>query len=79
LRMVKVVLRAKNLLRILARKNKSQNWLAYRMEISSGYISQLITGARRPSPKMRERFLQVLDGVAFDELFDIKESNGRKR
>ena len=77
--MVKVALKARNLLRILARKNKSQNWLAYRMEISSGYMSQLMTGARHPSPKMRERFLQVLDEVAFDELFEIRESHGRKR
>ena len=77
--MTKVTLKADHLRKILARKNKSQNWLAYRMEISSGYISQLINGARYPSPRMRERFLQALEGTTFDDLFEIEGMDGRKR
>lgn len=76
--MVKVALKAQGLLKILAKKNKSQNWLAYRMQISSGYMSQLMTGARHPSPKMREKMLAALPDYVFDDLFRIEgRSNGQ--
>ena len=76
--MVKVALKAQGLLKILAKKNKSQNWLAFRMQISSGYMSQLMTGMRHPSPKMREKMLTALPNHTFDELFRIENcSNGR--
>lgn len=80
--MVKVVLRAADLQRLLAKMNKSQNWLAFRMQISSGYMSQLMSGQRRPSPRMREKFLSALQEFqecGFDDLFRIeKGSDGRK-
>lgn len=76
--MVKVALKAQGLLKILAKKNKSQNWLAYRMQISSGYMSQLMTGVRHPSPRMREKMLAALPDYVFDDLFRIERNrNGR--
>jgi len=70
---MKVYLKSKNLKEILIRKNKSQNWLAYRLEVSSGYMSQLMDGSRIPSPKLRERMMNILIEYKFDDLFIIKE------
>ncbi len=70
---MEVILKKKNLEKILIRKNKSQNWFADRIEISSGYMSQLMTGLRNPSPKVRERIMNHLPEQNFDDLFIIKE------
>ncbi len=70
---MKVFLKKQALQMILVKKNKSQNWLAYRMEISSGYISQLMDGKRCPSPKLRERMMIQLPECNFDDLFEISE------
>jgi transcriptional regulator with XRE-family HTH domain len=59
--------------RILARKNMSQNWFATRIGTSSGYMSQLINGARNPSPEMREKILKVLKEYQFDDLFYLPD------
>ena len=70
---MKIFLKSNFIRRKLIRKCKSQNWLAYRMGISSGYISQLMDGSRNPSPAMCERFLKVFSECAFEQLFSIKE------
>ncbi len=77
--MVKVALKSAELQKILVRKTKSQNWLAYRMEVSSGYMSQLMNGARHPSPKMREKILAVLPECKFDDLFRIIGNGGKAK
>lgn len=71
---IKVYLRNKEIKKILIRKNKSQNWLAHRLEVSSGYMSQLMDGSRNPSPKLRERIMNNLPEHKFDKLFEIKEA-----
>ena len=48
----------------------SQNELARLAGISPGYLSQLMSGARHPSPPVRRRLLRVL-GLDFDDLFTI--------
>lgn len=53
----------------LNRKGHSQNWLAFRLGTTSGYISQMINGCRNPSSKMREKILQIFKGSNFDDLF----------
>ena len=55
----------------MAKRNMSQNMLAIRAGISSGYISQLMCGARCPSPKVRQKILDVL-GMDFDDVFIIE-------
>ena len=72
---MKVKLRENKIKRILIRKNKSHNWLAYKVEISSGYMSQLMDGSRNPSPKLRERIMNILPGHEFDDLFVIKDGD----
>lgn len=51
------------------RRNVSQNELAGLAQISSGYLSQLISGRKSPSPEVRRRLQAALDVHQFDELF----------
>src|SRR5215471_1235324 len=69
---MKVKLKTQSIRQILARKNVSQNWLAQRLDTSSGYMSQLMAGTRNPSPHMREKILEVLKGHEFDDLFTLQ-------
>lgn len=55
--------------RVLFQKNLSQNWLAKKLGISSGYMAQLLNGERCPSPEMRQRLQNYFTGHSFDELF----------
>ena len=59
----------------LNRTNRSQNDLARQMGISSGYLSQLITGQRCPSPRMRRRLQHALDIAQFDDLFIVENGD----
>jgi len=70
---MKVRIRGDAIRRLLARKNMSQNWLAMKVETSSGYMSQLITGTRNPSAKMRNKILDILEDCQFDDIFLIDE------
>ncbi len=70
---LKAQLNAKIIRRILARKNLSQNWLAGRIGASSGYMSQMMSGVRNPSPEMRETIMQVLKDYSFDDLFSLRD------
>ena len=69
-----VAIRGDQVRKILARKNMSQNCFAMRLGVSSGYMSQLMSGVRNPSPVLREKILAELkmneDG--FDEIFELK-------
>ena len=68
---MKVKLKAELVREVLARKNLSQNWLAQKLETSTGYMSQLMTGIRNPSPEMRDKILElnIFKGYGFDDLF----------
>lgn len=70
---MKVALRASAISEILARKNISQNWFAYRVKTTSGYMSQMMTGKRNPSPKMREKILEYLKEYKFDDIFTLQK------
>lgn len=72
---MKVKLKTNELRKILARKNKSQNWLSHKLFISSGHMSQLMNSARHPSPKIRERIMNVLQEFSFDDLFIIEDED----
>lgn len=62
-------LRTERVRDILLRRNISQNNLASRLSISSGYCSQLLAGTRYPSPRLRSRLQQELK-EDFDALFE---------
>ena len=70
-------LRSEKVKDILLRRSISQNYLADRLKISSGYCSQLLSGARTPSPRLRLRLMRELK-EDFDTLFEplnIREEN----
>jgi transcriptional regulator with XRE-family HTH domain len=54
----------------IAKLNISQNQLARSCGITSGYLSQLLSGKRCAGPVVRARLLEQLDGLAFDDLFE---------
>lgn len=74
---MKVYMNSEYIIKWLTIKCWSQNFLAKKIGISSGYVSQLIHGKRRPSPKLRQRILEVLQHVEFDEIFIIKDYRPR--
>jgi len=55
----------------LTRRNLAQNELARTLGITSGYMAQLISGSRSPSPKLRRTMLEVLSPLTFDDLFIV--------
>ena len=69
-----VAIRGDQVRKILARKNMSQNCFAMRLGVSSGYMSQLMSGVRNPSPELREKILSELkmSEKGFDEIFELK-------
>ena len=70
--MIKVKLKKEAAKMALARKNLTQNELARRLGISSGYMSQIMTGNRHPSAAVRHLILRNLRGHSFDDLFEIE-------
>ena len=70
-----VAIKSEAIRKILARKNMSQNWFARQLDVSSGYMSQLMTGVRNPSPDLRIKILEKLkmDESGFDKVFEIKD------
>ena len=68
-----VRLDARSLWARLALLNRSQNWLADQIGISSGYMSKLVTAGRAPSGRIRQRMLQALGVEDFHELFKLDE------
>ena len=57
---------------LLNRLNMTQNGLATLAGISSGYLSQLMTGTRCPSAETRKRLQGVLGVTRFDDLFILE-------
>ena len=70
---MQVRVKAEKIRKILAERNISQNRLAIYLGTTSGYLSQMVTGKRNPSPNMRERILKVLRGYQFNDIFEIKK------
>lgn len=60
----------------LEERDISQNEFARLSGISPGYLSQLMTGTRSPSPVMRRRLQRVLGVSDFDALFIIERDAG---
>jgi transcriptional regulator with XRE-family HTH domain len=72
---MKVDLKAKELKEKLARRSMSQNCFALKLKVSSGYMSQLFSGVRNPSPRLRKKILDAieLDENDFDKIFKIRD------
>ncbi len=74
--LVKVKVNSKGLWDAVARQNLSQNEMAVKLGISNCYMSQIVSGTRCPSPRLRRRMLDVLSPLTFDDLFIIEENSG---
>lgn len=74
--LVKVKVNTRCLWDAVARQNMSQNEMAAKLGISKCYMSQVLSGTRCPSPRLRRRLLDVLSPLTFDDLFVIEESGG---
>lgn len=57
---------------LLNRLNMTQNELARLAGISSGYLSQLMSGTRCPSAEVRRKLIDVLGVTSFDDLFILE-------
>jgi transcriptional regulator with XRE-family HTH domain len=68
---LKVLVRSVALLEALAERNYSQNGLARRLGVSSGYMSQVLHGHRSPSPKVRQKLMDALGVTDFGTIFII--------
>ena len=69
----KVLLDADAVWKLLNRLNMSQGELARRAGISPGYLSQLLSGQRCPSPEVREHLMAALGVRRFDDIFVIEK------
>ncbi len=58
---------------ILNRLNMTQNELARLLDTSSSYLSQLMSGHRRPSAAFRKRMMDALDVTGFDDIFYLED------
>jgi transcriptional regulator with XRE-family HTH domain len=56
--------------RDIARLNLSQNELARKLGLTSGFMSQLLNGKRFAGPETRRKIMDTLPGLAFDEVFE---------
>ena len=68
----RVKLRPDRMWDLLNRLNMTQNELACQAGISSGYLSQLMSGTRCPSAKVRRKLMEVLRVTSFDDLFILE-------
>ena len=60
---------------LLNRLNMTQNELARLAGISSGYLSQLMSGTRCPSAELRRKLMEVLGITHFDDLFILEKTD----
>ena len=58
----------------LNRLNMEQNELARAVGVTTGYLSQLMTGTRHPSAAVRTRLVEAL-GIDDRELFVLEEDD----
>lgn len=72
---MRVTIRRREVLDIIARRNISQNNLARRAGIESGHMSQLLMGKRNPAGKTREKLLRALGDLSFDEVFEVEHED----
>ena len=56
--------------RDIARLNVSQNELARRLDLTSGFLSQLLNGKRFAGPDTRRKIMEALPGIPFDDIFE---------
>ena len=71
----RVRLDAQKVWTLLNRLNMTQNELARLLDTSSSYLSQLMSGHRRPSAAFRKRMMDALGVTDFDNLFYLERDD----
>ena len=71
----RVKLRPDRVWELLNRLNITQNELACQAGISSGYLSQLMSGTRCPSAEVRRNLMEVLGVAGFDDLYILEDTS----
>ena len=74
-RLRKVQLNRNAAWRLMDRLHMTQNELARRAGLTSGYVSMLLNGRRFPSPEKRRRLQEALGVSEFDDLFVVVNLN----
>ena len=74
-RLRKVQLNRNAAWRLMDSLHMTQNELARRAGLTSGYVSMLLNGRRFPSPKKRRRLQEALGVSEFDDLFVVVNLN----
>jgi transcriptional regulator with XRE-family HTH domain len=74
---MKVRIKTKRFLELIAKNNWTQNGFALLAHLTSGHLSQLVRGKRNVSASTREKILSQLQGTTFDDIFLIKFSAKR--
>jgi transcriptional regulator with XRE-family HTH domain len=59
--------------KLLLGRNVSQNNFAIKTGTTSGYMSQLMSGHRCPSPKLRQKIMEFLKVSDFSKIFRTVE------
>ena len=70
------LLRRDAVLRAIVTLNISQNDFARLCRVSSGFMSQLLSGARHAGPRTRRRILAALPTADFDDVFEEVTADG---
>lgn len=70
---MRALLKSTRIKKYLLLKNISQNNFAHRIGITSGYMSQLMSGYRYPSPELRQKMMEYLKINEFNDIYKIVE------
>jgi transcriptional regulator with XRE-family HTH domain len=73
--MLKTMLNRAFVERMLTKRNISQNSLAKRLRISSGYMSLIMNGDRYVSARIRRRICRYFRRYDFSDIFIIIDDN----
>jgi transcriptional regulator with XRE-family HTH domain len=73
---MQIILKAKNIQIILAKKNRDYSWLAERTGVSTSYVYKIMRGEHSPSGIIRQRIQKAFNNECWDNLFAIIEGTG---
>jgi len=71
---IRVHLKSEAVWAVLNRRGWSQSEMARAVGVSPAYLSKLLREGRAPSPRLRERLLEFLQPIEFDDLFEMSPS-----
>jgi len=72
--MIRMNLKTDSVAMRLVRRGTTQNAFAREVGVTSGFMSQMLSGMRCPGPATRRKIMAApsMKGFTFDDLFDIE-------